>query len=107
METEQPGDEVIDVDELTQSQETTEFKVDNVDDKLNKVLKIISKFNDAIEANDQKIEDLKSKNGSGVERNRLEKLNFGKTFRRICRSNCHSQERKFINVFYAITYFLA
>ena len=59
IETEQPGDEVVDVDELTQSQETTEFKVDNVDDKLNKVLKIISKFNDAIEANDQKIEDLK------------------------------------------------
>ena len=59
IEEEQPGDEVVDVDELTQSQETTEFKVDNVDDKLNKVLKIISKFNDAIEANDQKIEDLK------------------------------------------------
>lgn len=59
MDTEQPGDEVVDVDELTQSQETTEFKVDNVDDKLNKVLKVISKFNDAIEANDQKIEDLK------------------------------------------------
>ena len=59
METEQPGDEVVDVDELTQSQEATEFKVDNVDDKLNKVLKIISKFNDAIEANEQKIEDLK------------------------------------------------
>jgi hypothetical protein len=59
MDTEQPDDEVIDVDELTQSQETTEFKVDNVDDKLNKVLKVISKFNDAIEANDQKIEDLK------------------------------------------------
>src|SRR5574344_2045531 len=59
METEQPGEEVVDVDELTQSQEATEFKVDNVDDKLNKVLKIISKFNDAIEANDQKIEDLK------------------------------------------------
>lgn len=59
MDTEQPGDEVIDVDELTQSQETTEFKIDNVDDKLNKVLKVISKFNDAIAANDQKIEDLK------------------------------------------------
>ena len=58
IEEEQPGDEVVDVDELTQSQEATEFKVDNVDDKLNKVLKIISKFNDAIEANDQKIEDL-------------------------------------------------
>lgn len=59
MDTEQPGDEVVDVDELTQSQETTEFKVDHVDDKLNKVLKVISKFTDAIEANDQKIEDLK------------------------------------------------
>lgn len=59
MDTEQPCDEVIDVDELTQSQETTEFKIDNVDDKLNKVLKVISKFNDAIAANDQKIEDLK------------------------------------------------
>lgn len=59
MDTEQPGDEVIDVDDLTQSQETTEFKVDHVDDKLNKVLKAISKFNDAIAYNDQKIEDLK------------------------------------------------
>ena len=59
MDTEQPGDEVVDVDDLTQSQETTEFKVDDLDNKLDKVLKVISKFNDAIEANDQKIEDLK------------------------------------------------
>ena len=59
MDTEQPGDEVVDVDDLTQSQETTEFKVDDLDSKLDKVLKVISKFNDAIEANDQKIEDLK------------------------------------------------
>ena len=59
MDTEQPGDEVVDVDELTQSQEATEFKVDDVDDKLNKVLKVISKFNDAIDINDKKIEDLK------------------------------------------------
>lgn len=59
MDTEQPGDEVVDVDELTQSQESTEFKVDHVDDKLSKVLKVIEKFTDAIEANDQKIEDLK------------------------------------------------
>lgn len=28
----------------------------------------------------EKIKDLQSKNGSGVERNRLEKLNFEKTF---------------------------
>lgn len=59
MDTEQPGDEVVDVDDLTQSQETTEFKVDDLDNKLDKVLNVISKFNDAIEANDQKIEDLK------------------------------------------------
>lgn len=59
MDTEQPGDEVVDVDDLTQSQETTEFKVDDLDNKLDKVLKVISKFNDAIEANDQKIDDLK------------------------------------------------
>lgn len=59
MDTEQPGDEVVDVDDLTQSQETTEFKVDDLDNKLDKVLKVISKFTDAIEANDQKIEDLK------------------------------------------------
>lgn len=59
MDTEQPGDEVVDVDELTQSQETTEFKVDDLDDKLTKVLNIISKFDDAIRSNDQQIEDLK------------------------------------------------
>lgn len=59
MDTEQPGDEVVDVDDLTQSQETTEFKVDDLDNKLDKVLNVIDKFNDAIEANDQKIEDLK------------------------------------------------
>ena len=29
----------------------------------------------------EKIEDLKSKNSSGVERKRLEKLNFGKAFK--------------------------
>lgn len=28
----------------------------------------------------EKIKDLQSKSGTGVERNRLEKLNFGKTF---------------------------
>lgn len=59
MDEEQPGDEVIDVDELTQSQETTEFKVDDLSGKLDNVMKMISKFSDAIDANDQKIEDLK------------------------------------------------
>ena len=53
------GDEVIDVDDLTQSQETTEYKLDGVDDKLNTLINIVSKFAEAIDDNDEKIEDLK------------------------------------------------
>lgn len=53
-------EDVIDVDDLTQSQEATEFKVDNIDDKLSKVLNVISKFTNAIEVNDKKIDDLKA-----------------------------------------------
>ena len=53
------SDEVIDVDDLTQSQETTEYKLDGVDDKLTKLIDIVSKFSQAIEDNDEKINDLK------------------------------------------------
>lgn len=53
-------DEVIDVDDLTQSQEETEYKVDGVDDKLVKLLKVTDKFLAALEQNDRKIEDLKA-----------------------------------------------
>lgn len=60
IEAEGNGDEVIDVDDLTQSQETAEYKIDGVDDKLTQLLDIVGKFEQAIEDNDAKIEDLKS-----------------------------------------------
>ena len=53
------SDEVIDVDDLTQSQETTEYKLDGVDDKLTQLIDIVSKFSQALEDNDEKINDLK------------------------------------------------
>lgn len=56
----QPGDEVIDVDDLTQSQEATEIKIDDVDEKLTTLLNVVNKFSAAIEQNDQKIMDLKA-----------------------------------------------
>lgn len=52
-------DEVIDVDDLTQSQETTEYKVDGVDEKLTTLLDVVTKFADALEKNDQQIQDLR------------------------------------------------
>ena len=56
----QSDDEVIDVDDLTSAQEETEYKIDGVDDKLIKISKVISKLIPAIEANNEKIEDLKA-----------------------------------------------
>ena len=56
----QDGDEVMDVDDLTNSQEEIEYKVDGVDDKLLRIAKVIDKLIPAIEANSNKIEDLKS-----------------------------------------------
>ena len=55
----QPEDEVIDVDDLTQSQETTEYKIDGVNDKLSALLDVTAKFAEALKQNDEKIEDLK------------------------------------------------
>lgn len=55
----QDGDEVIDVDDITNSQEEIEYKVDGVDDKLLKIAKVINKLIPAIEDNNNKIEDLK------------------------------------------------
>lgn len=59
IEMEQEGDEVIDVDDLTQSQEASSAKLDGVDIKLTRMLDVIEKFSQAIAQNDQKIEDLK------------------------------------------------
>lgn len=53
------NDEVIDVDDLTQSQETAEYKIDGVDDKISQLIDIVSKFSQAIEDNDEKLNDLK------------------------------------------------
>lgn len=52
-------DEVIDVDDLTQSQESSEYKIDGVDDKLSKLMDIVSKFAEAIDDNNKKVEDLR------------------------------------------------
>ncbi|MCD8207345.1 MAG: hypothetical protein LUD72_05370 [Bacteroidales bacterium] len=56
----QPDDEVIDVDYLTQSQEETEAKVDDVNTQIGRLINVISKFSDALEDSDRKIEDLKA-----------------------------------------------
>jgi hypothetical protein len=74
-----PDDEVIDVDDLTNSQESTEYKIDGVDDKLSKLLSIVGKFANAIEANDAKLEDLKAeierRNPTDIERINLRSQN--------------------------------
>lgn len=71
-ETAGPDDEVLDVDDLTNSQEAAEYKIDGVDDKLSKLLTIASKFAKAIEDNDNKINDLKAevekRNPTDIER---------------------------------------
>lgn len=55
----QDGDEVIDVDDLTNSQEQMDYKIDGVDDKLTQLLQVIDKFQGALATNDEKIADLK------------------------------------------------
>ena len=53
-------DEVIDVDDLTQSQEATEYKIDGVDDRLSKIYAVVQKFSDQLEKNAEDIKDLKT-----------------------------------------------
>ena len=54
----QPDDEVIDISDLTDSQEETEEKVEDLDAKFAKVIDSLNKFSDMIKSNDEKIEDL-------------------------------------------------
>lgn len=54
------GDEVVDVDELVNSQEATEYKVDAVDDRITDLLKAFVKFSDILDQQAHKIDDLKS-----------------------------------------------
>lgn len=53
-------DEVIDVDDLTQSQEATEYKIDGVDDRLAKIYALAQKFADQLEKNEESINALKT-----------------------------------------------
>lgn len=55
----QSDDEVIDVDDLTDAQEDTEEKVDGVSHQLLRLFKVVSKYNDAIDRQNQEIEELK------------------------------------------------
>ena len=55
----EPDDEVIDVDDLTQSQEATEYKIDGVDDRLTKIYAVVKKFSDQLEKQEQSILKLK------------------------------------------------
>lgn len=59
----QPGDEVVDVEELTQSQEDTEEKVEDINVSMEKgfekILGVVDKLNDMINASNANMEDLK------------------------------------------------
>lgn len=57
---EQPGDEVLDVTELTDKQDDIEKEVSEVGEKFDKVIKAIGAFEELLRANDEKIEDLKT-----------------------------------------------
>lgn len=56
----EPDDEVIDVDELTQSQEATEYKIDGVDDRIAKLYAAVKKFGEQLDKNAESINDLKN-----------------------------------------------
>lgn len=55
----EPDDEVIDVDDLTQSQEATEYKIDGVDDRLTKIYAVVQDFTKKLEDQEQNIMKLK------------------------------------------------
>ena len=60
IDTEQPGDEVLDVTELTDKQDDIEKQIHAVGGKFDEVLKAIGSFEELIRANDEKLEDLKA-----------------------------------------------
>lgn len=55
----EPDDEVIDVDDLTQSQEATEYKIDGVDDRLSEIFAVVKNFSDKLDKQEQSIMNLK------------------------------------------------
>lgn len=74
----QPGDEVVDITELTDKQDDIEDQIKEVGGKFEEVLKAIGSFEELIKSNDEKIEDLKAE----IERRnptQIEKLGNQKT----------------------------
>lgn len=59
VEEEQPGDEVVDIDDLTNSQEKTEIKVNGLYDKISDLKDILLKFTSITKENSHKIDALK------------------------------------------------
>lgn len=56
----QPGDEVLDITELTDAEEETQEGIQRVADKFDKVMKALGSFEELLRSNDEKIEDLKA-----------------------------------------------
>ena len=56
----QPGDEVLDVTELTDKQDDIEGEIKEVGGKFDEVLKAIGSFEELLRSNDEKIENLKA-----------------------------------------------
>lgn len=70
-----PDDEVIDISDLTDSQEETEEDVKHLGKEFQKVFKCLKQFEDLIQSNDDKLKDLKAE----IEKRnptQLEKLNM-------------------------------
>lgn len=55
----QDDDEVINVDDLTNAQEETDYKIDGVDEKLTQLMQVVDKFEAALASQDEKVAELK------------------------------------------------
>lgn len=58
--TQQEGDEVIDVDDLTKAQEDSDDKIKMLNVKFDKILSIVDRFDSLLDQNNAKIDDLKA-----------------------------------------------
>lgn len=56
--TAQDGDEVVDVDDLTNAQASTEYKVDDMSSKVDRILNTVELMKTAFDINDEKLKEL-------------------------------------------------
>lgn len=56
--TAQNGDEVVDVDDLTNAQASTEYKVDDMSSKVDRILNTVGLMKAALDMNDEKLKEL-------------------------------------------------